>query len=495
MNPKGGLQAVPDLHLAIRKGFFQDIRYLVSAGEDVDIKDPADHRTPLMLCAMIEQEAWGVGIARLLLERGAMVGYADRRGQNALMYACVFGRVELTKVFLKAVDYDPNQRDRWGNTALFYAASNGNIEVVQAMIDCLLHFRLPLEKANKWGMTPLLEACRCGHFAVAEMLEKHGAPTDARDNILHWGTAEWKHDYEQRMIDEAPKSRSYEKPWLRRREPTSRNVKRSNSITSRDSSEGLPSISKGRSNTSSECDDEVFLPTQIIVTRTKSEPAITDQVRSDSRTLKKKLTSTSTKCRMLLKPWILDLTKGKTITAVFLPAPATSICPSIATSPTVSSTNSLIKQRAANSHDGQPQWDANHQYQHNFKQIFQRYEIQSSGSFRRRAKTPEGMKVPEIQGDVEQLSLRLSQTSRLTRKQSRMDMTTNNRLPSTGSSLEMNSSRKFKTGDARNRGGSERSKLDDSTSSVSSEDSAAARLMNAYRRRKTSTAQPPSSDK
>ena len=126
-------RGLPGLHVAIRRGQFHDVRQLVSAGDDVNCRD-GNHRTPLILCTLVEQEPWGVGIARLLLEMGALVGLPDKQGRNALIYACMYRRLELVDIFLKAVDYDLDHRDRYGNTALFYAASSGNADVVTEMV-------------------------------------------------------------------------------------------------------------------------------------------------------------------------------------------------------------------------------------------------------------------------------------------------------------------------------------------------------------------------
>ena len=484
-------QDVPDLHVAIRKGDFQEIRCLVSSGVDVNVKDGADHRTPLMLCALIDQEDWGVGIARMLLARGAMVGYADRRGQNALMFACIHGRFELVKVFLKAVDYDPSQRDRFGNTALFYAASNGNQEVVEALVESLLHFKLNLDKANKWGMTPLLEACRMGHEAIEQLLEKHGASVDAKDAVMRWGPAEWRRDYQRRAAENAPRRKSYDKPWV---QMNMRNMKRSVSLSSiHDARNNLPSISNSSTSNRSELDDDVFVPPPtIIVSPTKGENATTEPpLGTESRSLNLQ-TTTASKRRMLFKPWIKDLAKGEIITAVFSPAPATASCLLTQTAPNGASTFSLSKQRIKTKKH-KDDLSASSKFQNSFKQIFQRYEIQSSGSFRQRAKIQESLKKLEIQPECEQVQPKHG-NAKLIRQQSRMNVAGNSRLSSSSSSLDLNSGRKMKTGDLRARA-TERVKIDDAASS-SSEESAAARLMmNAFRKRKGSVAPPGFGDK
>lgn len=101
-----------DINSAIKKGFFQQVRFLVRFGHSVDKRDEAG-RTPLINSAFVEDERWAVGLARNLIESGARVGVTDRAGVNALHYACMLGRTGLVQIFLKAIDYDLNQPDRW----------------------------------------------------------------------------------------------------------------------------------------------------------------------------------------------------------------------------------------------------------------------------------------------------------------------------------------------------------------------------------------------
>ncbi|XP_033115178.1 uncharacterized protein LOC117115466 [Anneissia japonica] len=194
------LELLPELHAAIRKGMYNDVRTIIFSGYRViNIRDP-ERRTPLSVCCFIEQEDWAVGIARMLLENDAKVGLTDRQGRNALIHACIYQRSQLVSLFLKAIDFDLDHRDRFGNTALFYASSTGNTEIVSALVDKMLKFKLGVDQVNRWRMSALMEACRLGHIHCANLLMSEGkASTDLRDKILGKSAQEWLQDHEGRQ--------------------------------------------------------------------------------------------------------------------------------------------------------------------------------------------------------------------------------------------------------------------------------------------------------
>ncbi|KAK3591022.1 hypothetical protein CHS0354_013085 [Potamilus streckersoni] len=154
----------------IKRGYFQQIRFLVDLGLDIDVRD-AEKRTPLLLCPFIEPEAWGVGIARLLIEHGAKVDSRDKYALNAFHYTCIYERDELARVFLSAIDFNLNQQDKEGNTALHYAVRSGNTVLVRLVTHSLLKYRMPIDVVNRDGETPLNEAYRTGKKQIIKILE------------------------------------------------------------------------------------------------------------------------------------------------------------------------------------------------------------------------------------------------------------------------------------------------------------------------------------
>ncbi|XP_005108938.1 uncharacterized protein LOC101860604 [Aplysia californica] len=155
----------------IKYGFFHQVRLLVSSGVDLESRD-ALRRTPIILCALMEPEAWGASLAMTLIEHGARLAQRDRFGRNALHYACIYERGRLVNILLKATDFDLNQSDKMGNTALHYAAMSGNATITQALASACRKYKLSMHKTNLQGRTALEEAYFCGHGACAHAVEQ-----------------------------------------------------------------------------------------------------------------------------------------------------------------------------------------------------------------------------------------------------------------------------------------------------------------------------------
>ena len=130
------------------------MQVLAELGADVNARDrAADGRTALMYCALVADERWGVGMARTLLERGALVGLRTHQLRlNAMHFACMFGRVDLVRTFLTALDFDLRAVDALGNTALHYAAAIGCTDIIRLVAD--VDFR----HASTWHQNTSIES-------------------------------------------------------------------------------------------------------------------------------------------------------------------------------------------------------------------------------------------------------------------------------------------------------------------------------------------------
>lgn len=179
MKYRGRGKSAPILRLTdiIGRGYFQQVRFFVDLGINIDEQND-DKRTPLMLCALMEPTQWGTGIARLLIEKGAIIDTQDKYGLNALHLASIYNRLELAKVLLQAIDFDLVQTDKWGNTALHYAVRAGNSALVGLLKDTLHHYKLPLVTINKEGLTALDEGYRYSQSACVAVLQTNNSPTD-----------------------------------------------------------------------------------------------------------------------------------------------------------------------------------------------------------------------------------------------------------------------------------------------------------------------------
>lgn len=128
-------------------------------------------RTPLMNCALVDDERWGVGLARTLLEQGARSAPRDRLGFTALHYACVHRRPFLVGVLLAAADFDVRAADRRGNSSLHYAAATGDCIVTGALLAAYRRYRLPINAVNRANQTALEFAYHHnGHIDCVQMI-------------------------------------------------------------------------------------------------------------------------------------------------------------------------------------------------------------------------------------------------------------------------------------------------------------------------------------
>ncbi|KAL1023783.1 hypothetical protein UPYG_G00046050 [Umbra pygmaea] len=150
---------------AILKADFIRARTLIEAGARVNGRDE-EQRTPLMLCCLHDGECRSLGVAQMLLVYKGSVGLCDRRGRSALMYAVLYERLGLVRLFLQALDYDLNHVDECGHTALGYAAQVENRVI----------YDLLLRTMKKYGMnSDVSESSSLGlcHNNGCKILVKH----------------------------------------------------------------------------------------------------------------------------------------------------------------------------------------------------------------------------------------------------------------------------------------------------------------------------------
>lgn len=137
----------------------------------VDVNKPDVHgRTPLMNCALVNDERWGVGLARTLLEYGARSTVRDRLGFTALHHACVRRRPALVGVLLAAADFDIRAVDRRGNSSLHYSAVMGDRVITSALLAVYRRYGFPVNATNRANQTTLEFAYHNGHTDCAQMI-------------------------------------------------------------------------------------------------------------------------------------------------------------------------------------------------------------------------------------------------------------------------------------------------------------------------------------
>jgi ankyrin repeat protein len=124
--------------------------------------------TPLAVAA---QEGH-VGVAKLLLERGAEVNGAGQHGETALYYAAAAGYEEVVNVLLSS-GADSSIKSRCRSTALMWASSWGHVGVVKQLLQHMQGHELN-ERDNS-GRTALGWACQFGSMEVLRLLLLAGA--------------------------------------------------------------------------------------------------------------------------------------------------------------------------------------------------------------------------------------------------------------------------------------------------------------------------------
>jgi ankyrin repeat protein len=137
-----------------------------------------------------------VAAVRRLVDAGAKVDAADRKGQTALMWAAADGHAEVVEALIKA-GADPDARLKSGFTPMLFAAREGRIGVVKALVRAGVAVdEAAGSKSNgqgpNHGLTALCVAVENGHFELALELVKAGAdPNDQRSGYTALHRLTW----------------------------------------------------------------------------------------------------------------------------------------------------------------------------------------------------------------------------------------------------------------------------------------------------------------
>ncbi|XP_040601337.1 protein TANC1 isoform X5 [Mesocricetus auratus] len=115
-------------------------------------------------------------VCELLLEHGAAVSRANRRGVPPLFCAARQGHWQIVRLLL-AHGCDVNLSDKQGRTPLMVAACEGHLGTVEF----LLSKGAALSSLDKEGLSALSWACLKGHKAVVQYLVEEGAEIDQTD--------------------------------------------------------------------------------------------------------------------------------------------------------------------------------------------------------------------------------------------------------------------------------------------------------------------------
>lgn len=151
-----------DIWTAAATGNIEAIKQHISAGTDLNAREPAGGSTPLMLAALFDQAE----AAKPLIEKGANINARNNDGGTALHLAALFCRTKTVKLLLSK-GADVNVKDIRGDTALDTVAFpwSQELEGLYRYLVGVLQIQLDLER---------IKATRP---QIAALLRKYGGKT------------------------------------------------------------------------------------------------------------------------------------------------------------------------------------------------------------------------------------------------------------------------------------------------------------------------------
>ena len=137
--------------------------FVAANGRDIKA---VDDRGMTLLHSAIE---WGDAVVKYLVSIGADVNVRDTANQTLLHWTALGGEVEIAK-YLVSKGVNVNAKHKFGATALHFAAHNGHIEVVRFLVSQ----RADVNAKDEFGDTPLDVAKENENTEVVKYLESVG---------------------------------------------------------------------------------------------------------------------------------------------------------------------------------------------------------------------------------------------------------------------------------------------------------------------------------
>lgn len=167
-----GVDGETPLVEAVGGGYVDAARVLIERGASVGYT--GRRYPPLVKAARVGS----VGVLRLLLENGADVDQCGRRAKSALHWGVEGGNVEVVNALIEA-GAGMLIEDEEENTPLHVAAVQGNEEMVRILLDAGVHVDT-LSKTHR--KTALAKAAWRDHEGVARLLVERGAEVNNTGN-------------------------------------------------------------------------------------------------------------------------------------------------------------------------------------------------------------------------------------------------------------------------------------------------------------------------
>ena len=154
-------ELISSLHYAIKKGYFNTTKYLISQLEvPFDSKDYYRWTT-----LQIASENGRIEILKYLISLGGDIQALDETGSNLIFDATKYGHLSMIE-YLRTLTVSLDHRDYSGNTAAHIAANNGQVECLKYFFDHNLDF----DRKNYNGWTAFHSAASGGHQNAIKFL-------------------------------------------------------------------------------------------------------------------------------------------------------------------------------------------------------------------------------------------------------------------------------------------------------------------------------------
>jgi len=167
------------LHLAASEGLLDVVKYLVDEAKADPSPQDRWGNTPLNDAQRSSHSA----VAKFLASRGATGSKEAFNWSTLLCTAASKGSVdELSALIAKGAPINVGDYDK--RTAIHLAASEGLLDVVKYLVD---EAKADTSPQDRWGNTPLDDAIRSSHFAVADYLSSRGAAKTVTKQVKEGG--------------------------------------------------------------------------------------------------------------------------------------------------------------------------------------------------------------------------------------------------------------------------------------------------------------------
>ncbi len=161
------------LHSAASAGQLEVMKFLVSKGVDVNLKENNGATALHLACYYGHRDT-----VEWLIDHGADKDARDGDGSTPIFWAVYGGRKNIVELLI-ARGSDVNSKDDSNFTPLRIAVFRGNKEIIELLIDK----GASANTKNETGATPLHEACVSGNKDVVALLIEKGAEVGIEDDM------------------------------------------------------------------------------------------------------------------------------------------------------------------------------------------------------------------------------------------------------------------------------------------------------------------------